>query len=161
MHALYGPVLEESTNGLLVKPSSDYDPLARDDSGEAKILRAERRKMLHGSAHESMGNPAGQPSVVDFEDLIWDSPPAEGVQVPRRARAGLHAAIDDERKMSADIADAWDRCQLREGELLQRPAEFTNPSLGAGNSADTLMLGEDATDMDDELVEASCDSSSL
>ena len=33
-------------------------------------------------------------ATVDFEDLIWDSPPAEGVQVPRRARAGLHAAIE-------------------------------------------------------------------
>ena len=101
MHAIYGRVLEKSTNGLLVKPSSDYDPFARDYSGEAKNLRAERRRILHSSAHytikcaqESMDNPAVQPSEVDFEDLIWDSPLAEGVQVPRRARAGLHAAIE-------------------------------------------------------------------
>ena len=60
-----------------------------------------------------------------------------------------------------DIGDAWDRRQLREGELLQRPAEFTNPSLGAGSSGNNAKLREDAIDMDDELVEASCDSSSV
>ena len=95
--------------------------------------------------------------VVDDADHLY----SRLSLVPRRARAGLHAAIDYERKMSADVADAWDRRQLREGELLQRPAEFTNPSLGAGSSGNNAKLREDAIDMDDELVEASCDSSSV
>ena len=33
-------------------------------------------------------------SFISHQLKVYTSPPAEGVQVPRRARAGLHAAIE-------------------------------------------------------------------